>query len=150
VDDLAPVFGDLGEAEGFAEIDEVEDVLLEAGSAEADGGFEEFRADAGVGADGAGDFIDIGAGGFAEGGDRVDGGDALGEEGVGDEFGEFGGPEVGGDDALAGDPVGVDRDEGLTAAWPPGVVSPPMRMRSGFSRSAMAVPSARNSGLERT
>lgn len=113
LDDLVPVGGDFGEAEVFAEVGEVEDVFLEAGAAEADGGFEEFGADAGVGADGAGDLVDVGAGAFAEGGDGVDGGDALGEEGVGDEFGEFGGPEVGGEDAFAGNPAGVDADEGF-------------------------------------
>src|SRR5690606_4005502 len=108
-----PVGGDLGQAEAFAEIDEVEDVLLEAGAAEADGGLEELGADAGVLADGVGDLVNVGAGGLAEGGDGVDRGDALREEGVGDEFGELGGPEVGGDDALAGDPAGIDRGEGL-------------------------------------
>ena len=36
------------------------------------------------------------------------------------------------------------------AAWPPGVSSPPIRTREGFSRSSIAVPSARNSGLLRT
>ena len=36
-----------------------------------------------------------------------------------------------------------------TAALPSGVSLPPMSTRSGFSRSAMAVPSAKNSGLDR-
>ena len=37
-----------------------------------------------------------------------------------------------------------------TAAWPSSFsILPPMRTRSGLVRSAMAVPSARNSGLER-
>ncbi|BAS85215.1 Os03g0604432 [Oryza sativa Japonica Group] len=36
-----------------------------------------------------------------------------------------------------------------TAARPSGVSRPPMRTRSGEKRSWMAVPSARNSGLER-
>ena len=35
------------------------------------------------------------------------------------------------------------------AARPSGVLSEPMRTRSGASRSAIAVPSARNSGFER-
>ena len=37
-----------------------------------------------------------------------------------------------------------------TAAWPAGVSAPPTRTRSGLKRSSMAVPSARNSGLEST
>ena len=36
------------------------------------------------------------------------------------------------------------------AARPSGVCSPPMSTRPGLCRSSMAVPSARNSGLERT
>ena len=35
-DDLVPILGDLGQAEGAAEVDEVEDVLLEARAAEED------------------------------------------------------------------------------------------------------------------
>ena len=37
----------------------------------------------------------------------------------------------------------------LTAAKPSSVCSPPISTRLGASRSRMAVPSARNSGLER-
>ena len=37
-----------------------------------------------------------------------------------------------------------------TAAWPAGVSAPPTSTRSGLKRSSMAVPSARNSGLEST
>jgi hypothetical protein len=35
------------------------------------------------------------------------------------------------------------------AAWPLGVSRPPIKTRSGFSKSSIAVPSARNSGFER-
>ena len=42
-----------------------------------------------------------------------DGGDALGEHGVGRELGHLAGPDVGGEDAAAGDPRGVDVHEGL-------------------------------------
>ncbi len=113
MDDLAPIVGDLGQAEGLAEINQVEDVLLETGTAETNRCLEELGADARVRADGAGDLIDIRAGGFTEGGDRVDRGNALGEEGVGDELGKLGRPEVGGDDALARDPSGIDRGHRL-------------------------------------
>lgn len=37
-----------------------------------------------------------------------------------------------------------------TAFWPSGVSSPPIRTLSGFFRSLMAVPSAKNSGLDST
>jgi len=88
-DDLLPVGGDFGQALLVTDVDEVEDVFFEAGAAKADGGFEEFGADAGVGADGVGDLLDIGFGALTEGGDGIDGGDALGKEGVGDELGEL-------------------------------------------------------------
>ena len=46
-----PVLGDLLEADGVADVDEVEDVLLETGAAKADRGVQEFGPDARVGAD---------------------------------------------------------------------------------------------------
>ena len=110
-DDLRPVGGDIGQAEALAKIGEIEDILLEARAAEADGRLEEFRADAAVLADGVGDLVDIGTGRLAERRDGVDGGNALGEERVGDELGNFGRPEVGRDDALARHPTSVDGDE---------------------------------------
>lgn len=82
LDDLAPVRGDLGQVEALGEVDEVEDVLLEARAAEADGGLEELGAHARVAADGVGDLVNVGAGGLADGGEGVDGGDALGEHRV--------------------------------------------------------------------
>ena len=112
-DDAFPVGGAVVEAVGAAEVDEVEDVFLEAGAAEAGAGLEELGADAAVHAEDAGDLGDVGAGGLAEGGEGVDGGDALGEHGVGGELGHLAGPDVGGEDAAAGDPGGVDVDEGL-------------------------------------
>lgn len=111
VDDAHPVLGLGSESEGFAEVDEVEDVFFEATSAKAGSGFEEFCADAAVGSDDAGDLFDVGSRGFAEAGDGIDGGDALGEEGVGGELGELGAPDVGGEDALAWDPGGVHLDD---------------------------------------
>ena len=113
-DDLVPVGGALVEAVGLAEVDEVEDVLLEAGAAEADGGLEEAAADAVVLADGTADLGHVGAGGLAEGRDGVDGRHALGEEGVGNELGQLRRPEVGGQDVVPVDPVGVDADELLS------------------------------------
>uniref|UniRef100_A0A8R7U5F2 Uncharacterized protein n=1 Tax=Triticum urartu TaxID=4572 RepID=A0A8R7U5F2_TRIUA len=112
-DDLPPVLCHLGEAVALADVDEVEDVLLEAGAAEADAGGEEARADARVLADGAGHLGDVSAGGLAQRGDGVDGGDALREEGVGGELGQLGRPEVGGDDAVLGDPARVHALEDL-------------------------------------
>ncbi len=95
----------------FAQVDEVEDVFLKTGSPETNRGFEELRADPAIGADGVGHLVDIGFGGFAEGGDRIDGGDPLGQKGVGRELGKLGGPEVGGQNLLLRHPGRVDIDE---------------------------------------
>lgn len=108
LDDLTPVRGDFGEMETLAEVDEIEDVLLEAGAAESDGCLEELGAYARVVADGVGDFVDVGAGGLADGREGVDGGYALGEHGVCGELGELRGPEADIEDAFFGDPVCVD------------------------------------------
>ena len=108
LDDALPVGGHLGKTEVLAEVGEVENVLLEAGAAVADGCLEELGTDAGVLANGAGYLVDIGSGRLAECGDGVDGGDALGKEGIGHELGKLGGPEIGGEDLLTGDPAGVD------------------------------------------
>ena len=89
LDDLLPVFRDFGEAVVLAEVDKIEDVFLEAGSTESNGGFQEFWSNAGVCSDSAGHFIDIRFGGLAECRDGVDGGDSLGKKGVGGEFGKL-------------------------------------------------------------
>lgn len=113
LDDVEPVLGDLVEAVVLAEVDEVEHILLEAGATEADGGGEELAAETRVRTDSAGDLSDIGADLLADGGDGVDGGDSLGEEAVGGQLGELGGPDVGGDDALARHPAVVEVNHDL-------------------------------------
>merc|ERR1711998_566447 len=55
-----------------------------------------------------GDLVHICTGFFAEGGDRIDGGDTLREEGVRSQFGELRRPEVGGEHLLRRDPLAVD------------------------------------------
>lgn len=67
----------------LGEVDEVENVLLEARSTETDRRLEELGTDARVNSARVGDLVDVGTGGFADGGEGVDGRDTLGEEGVG-------------------------------------------------------------------
>src|SRR5690554_5349477 len=123
-DDLLPVVGDFGEAVTAGNVHQVEDVFLETAAAEAYGGFQELGADAAVLAYGAGYFIYVGTALFAEGRDGVDGRYALGQEGIGGEFGEFGRPYIGGDDALAIDPARVDVHKGLYGGLTGFVLSP--------------------------
>lgn len=108
LDDLTPVRRDLGEVKALGEINKVENVLLEARAAKADRGLEELGAHARVAADGMGDFVDIGASGLANGRQGIDRRNTLCEHGIGSELGEFRGPEADGEDAFAGDPVGID------------------------------------------
>jgi len=117
--DILPVMGDLFQTVISAEVDEVQNVLLETGSSEADACVQEFGADAGVHADGARNLDDIRLGLLAKRGDGVDRRYSLGEEGVGNQLGEFTAPDAGGDDPLPRNPVCIDvrqRLSGLQAA----------------------------------
>ena len=69
--------------ERFGEIDEIENVLLEAGSSEADRRFEEAIPDSRIKSAGVRYFVDVGSSDFADGGEGVDRGDTLSEKGVG-------------------------------------------------------------------
>lgn len=52
-------------------------------TSESDGSLEELGPDAGIPSTGVGDLVNVGSGGLADGGERVDGRDALGEQRVG-------------------------------------------------------------------
>lgn len=113
LDDLAPVLGDLGETHSLGKVDQVENILLEAAATETDTGHQELVTDTGVDTDGAGNLIDISTSLLAHGRDGVDAGNTLGQHRVGNELGKLRGPDVGGQDALAGNPSVVDLDKGL-------------------------------------
>ena len=116
LNDFFPVVGTFIQAIASAEVDEVEHVFLEAGTAKARACFEEVFSNAVVGAEDVGHFIDVSTGFFAEGGEGVDGGDALGQHCVGGEFGEFAGPDIGCDNAFAWHPGCVDLNEALNGS----------------------------------
>mmetsp|Transcript_21324 Transcript_21324/g.41372 ORF Transcript_21324/g.41372 Transcript_21324/m.41372 type:complete len:260 (-) Transcript_21324:400-1179(-) len=63
--DLVPVLRDLLEPEALAEVDEVQDVFLEARSSETDGCVQETLPDASILAYGPANLLDIGPGGLA-------------------------------------------------------------------------------------
>ena len=102
---MGPVLGHLGKVEALADVDQIEDILLEAGAPEADAGLEELGADSGVSPDGLGDLRHVGPRGLAHRRHGVDAGDSLGKEGVSGQLGELGGPGVHGDDAVCRHPV---------------------------------------------
>lgn len=111
-----PVGGDFGESVVATQVRKVQNVLLEAGSTEANGSLEELRTDALVLAHHEGDFVHVGTGAFAEGADGVDGTDALSEEGISGKLRKFGRPQVGGQDAFTRNPVGIHVHELLAGS----------------------------------
>ena len=113
LNNFLPVVGTFIQAIASAEVDEVEHVFLKTGATKAWTRFEEVFSNAVVGAEDMGHFIDVCASFFAEGGEGVDGGDALGQHCIGGEFGEFAGPNIGRDNAFAWHPGCVDFNEAL-------------------------------------
>ncbi|KAH9402222.1 hypothetical protein TYRP_016277 [Tyrophagus putrescentiae] len=105
---LVPVVGHLGQLQVLAEVDQIEDVLLEAAAAEADARLQKPPPDATVRADGVRHLVHVGPGGLADRRDGVDGADALREEGIRRQLRQLRAPGVGGDDRLRADPVPVD------------------------------------------
>ncbi len=116
---LFPVVCDLGKAIAFANVHQVQDVLLEARSAETDAGVQELRSDSRVLADGVRDFRDVGASRLAESGHGIDGRDSLRQECIRCELRKLGGPQVGSQDAILRHPVrvhGLQSLHGLSTA----------------------------------
>ena len=102
-----PVGGHLMQAVVPTEIDEIEDVFLEAAPAKAGTRLEELGSDAAIGSDRMSDLLHISPGGFAQGCDRVDRTDALRQERVGGELGKLRAPKVGAQDFLLRHPVAI-------------------------------------------
>ncbi len=107
-DDAFPVGGHFRQTVKTAQVHQVEDVFLEAGSAEADARLEKFGADAAVRAHGVRDFGDVGVRLFTKRRYGIDGGYPLRQKGVGHQFGKFGAPDVRGDDLFSRQPAGVN------------------------------------------
>lgn len=103
-----PVVGHLGQLQVLAEVDEVEDVLLEAAPSKADARLQKPPPNATVRADGVRHLVHIGPGRLANGRDGVDGADALRKEGIRRQLRQLRAPGVCGDDRLRADPISVD------------------------------------------
>ena len=89
LDHALPVGRHIVEAVMTADVNQIEDVLLEAAAAKAWACLQELGADTTVGANGMGHLVDIRSGGLAESSDRVDRADPLGQEGIGGQLGEL-------------------------------------------------------------
>lgn len=105
---LAPICSNLWKVQALAEVDQIEDVLLETTASETDTGLQELGTDSGVKAASIADFVDIGARSLADCGKRVDGRNPLGQQGIGGELRKFRRPEVHGDNLLMTNPASID------------------------------------------
>mmetsp|Transcript_17313 Transcript_17313/g.31981 ORF Transcript_17313/g.31981 Transcript_17313/m.31981 type:complete len:321 (-) Transcript_17313:629-1591(-) len=109
-DDLTPVLGTSMQSVRFTQVDEIENVFLEARSSKSDRRLQEALSDAVVHADGSADFGNVGTGCFAERRNGVDGRNTLRQESICNQFGQLGRPQVGGQDLFTRHPVCVDAD----------------------------------------
>ena len=110
---LCPVVGHLLQAETLADVDQAEDVLLEAGAAKADTRLKELAADPGVATDRLRHIGNVGPDGLTDGRHCVNGGDSLGQESVRRQFRHLAGPGAQLDDSIVGNPVTVDAGQFL-------------------------------------
>ena len=97
----------------FAEIDQIQDILFEAGAAETDARPQELASDTGIHADCARNLLNIRLGFFAKRRNAVDRGDSLCQHRVGNEFGHFTAPDIRRKNLLTRHPVCVDIDQAL-------------------------------------
>ena len=58
--------------QALAQIHQVQDVLLETRSTETDGGLQEPRSDTRIVTNSMSNFVDVGSGGFTDGGEGID------------------------------------------------------------------------------
>lgn len=75
---LLPIVGDLREVQTFTEVYQVQDIFLKARTPETNGCTQEPGADTGILANRMRNFINASTSSLADGGERVDGGNALG------------------------------------------------------------------------
>ena len=105
---LFPVAGHILKAVITAQVNQIEDVLLEATAAKSRAGLEKLGADAAVSADRIGHLAHVGTGGLTEGGDAVDRADPLRQKSIRSELAELAAPKIGAQNFLRSHPVAVD------------------------------------------
>merc|ERR1740120_687005 len=108
VNDHLPILGNLVQALGFADVNQVQDIFLKARATKANGRAQELRPNPRIGSNCPRDLRHIGPGLFAELRNRVHAAHALCQHGIGHQFRQLRTPEVGGEDLLSGDPIRID------------------------------------------
>mmetsp|Transcript_19343 Transcript_19343/g.37929 ORF Transcript_19343/g.37929 Transcript_19343/m.37929 type:complete len:481 (-) Transcript_19343:69-1511(-) len=108
-----PVLGNIVETKRLAQVNQVENILLEAAATKANTALEEVLANTVISSNSTGNLINVSAAHLTESRDRVDGTHTLRKKSVGNELGQLRGPQVSGDDTLTRDPVLVDLHKAL-------------------------------------
>ena len=111
------------EPHSLTDVDEVQDVLLKARTSESHGSVQELGADTNVVGERIRHLRHISVRGLAQGRDGIDGRHSLCEEGICHELGDFRAPDIGANDALPWNPVGIDARESLDGRKPVFVLS---------------------------
>mmetsp|Transcript_46965 Transcript_46965/g.69528 ORF Transcript_46965/g.69528 Transcript_46965/m.69528 type:complete len:279 (-) Transcript_46965:295-1131(-) len=108
LDNSRPVISNFSQSKAAADVHKVENILLEARPTKSHGGAKELRADTGVGTDRTRYLFNISPSLFAKCRNGIDRRNALRQKCVGRQLRELTRPQVGGEDALFGDPLAVD------------------------------------------
>ena len=126
---------------GLADVDQVQDVLLETRPPKAHGRGQELGPDARVRAHTLADLLDVGARRLAQSRDGVHRRDALRQHRVGRQLRQLCRPEIGAQHALGRDPALVDRGQPLDGGAAVLVVAPadqdPVRLGQVLHRRAL-------------
>lgn len=91
---LPPVRCNLRQVQALAEVDKVQNILLEARTTEADRRPQELGSNSRVETNSMCDFVDVGASRLTNGRKRIDGGDTLCKHGVRRELGQLRRPKA--------------------------------------------------------
>merc|ERR1740120_66475 len=117
VNDHLPILGNLVQALRFADVNQVQDIFLKARATKANGRAQELRPNPRIGSNCPRDLRHIGPGLFAELRDRVHAAHALCQHGVGHQFRQLRTPEIGGEDPVARDPIGIDVNQHARSSY---------------------------------
>ena len=151
MNNLLLVIGNIGQPIAFTDVHQIQDTFLKARPVESNTGIQKPGSDPRIFPDGIRDFSHVGPCGLAEGRHGIHRRNPLRQESIRSQLRELGGPKIHGDDSVLRYPVSINRlqhcdDPLFLGGLPPAYQN--LKTLSGFSRSSMAVPLARNSGLD--
>mmetsp|Transcript_38863 Transcript_38863/g.62945 ORF Transcript_38863/g.62945 Transcript_38863/m.62945 type:complete len:231 (-) Transcript_38863:544-1236(-) len=113
LNNLIPIFSNLSKSQGLADVNQVENILLEARASKSYRSLKELGTNTRVRANSMSNFINICSCLFAEGGEGIDARDTLCEKSICREFGQLRTPQICGQDSLSWDPVSIYRYQSI-------------------------------------